>query len=118
MNKREIGTIYEQKACDLLLKEGYTIIERNFYSHHNEIDIIASKDGRIVFIEVKYRATSSYGYPHDAITPSKIRSIIKSAKYYLYSHGYREDTPVSFDCILISGEEIIHIKNAFDCDGR
>lgn len=115
MNKRNIGNNYEDIACQYLSNNGYTIIERNFYSHHNEIDIIASKDGVLSFIEVKYRKTSRYGYPHDAISKTKIKSIITSAKYYLYSHNYSFDIPISFDCILILGNDISHIQNAFTC---
>ena len=30
MNKRQLGTTYEDKACEYLEQKGYKIIERNF----------------------------------------------------------------------------------------
>lgn len=114
-NKRKLGSEFEDKACLFLENQGYTILERNYFNYHNEIDIIAKKDNTISFIEVKYRSSSKYGFPHDAITKKKMKSIISAAKYYLYSQGYGFDIAISFDCILILENEITHIKNAFDC---
>ena len=53
-NKRTIGADKEQLAAEYLIDNGYTVLERNFRSRTGEIDIIASKDNYLVFIEVKY----------------------------------------------------------------
>lgn len=113
MNKRTVGNEYEEIACNYLENNGYLILERNYYNFHKEIDIIAKMDNIICFVEVKYRADTRFGYPGEAVTLRKQKNIINSARYYLYSHGYSEETPVSFDCILILGNEITLIKNAF-----
>ena len=53
MNKREIGSVYEQKAVEYLEEHGYIIVGQNYFCRYGEIDIIAKKDDVLVFVEVK-----------------------------------------------------------------
>ena len=113
MNKRFIGTVYEKIAADTLAKNGYKIIEFNYRCRIGEIDIIA-KDGKyLCFVEVKYRTSSSYGNPLEAITKSKVKTIINVARNYLKFKGYSENIPIRFDAIAIMGDDVKLIKNAF-----
>ena len=110
MHKRAIGNKAEGKAVAFLEKEGYEIIQRNYYSRFGEIDIIARNGSVLVFIEVKYRKDNSYGSPLEAISSYKVKSICKTARYYLKSN----DIEARFDVISIVGNDIEHIHNAFD----
>ena len=113
MNKRFIGTVYEKLAADILTKNGYKIIEFNYRCRIGEIDIIA-KDGKyLCFIEVKYRTNDSHGNPLEAITKSKVKTIINVARTYLKHKGYSENIPIRFDAIAIMGDDVKLIKNAF-----
>ena len=78
LNKRELGSEYETRACKFLEDKGYSIIERNFYSKHNEIDIIARDKEYLVFIEVKYRRDNTKGTPLDAVNYSKRKNILEN----------------------------------------
>lgn len=49
-NNRQIGSKYEQLAADYLKKQGYCIVERNYYTPYGEIDIIAQQDEVLVFV--------------------------------------------------------------------
>lgn len=80
------GRFGEDFACVFLQKKGYKIIERNFRSKFGEIDIITIKYNVIVFVEVKARWNLNYGYPEEAVTPSKLWKIKKTAEYYLMLH--------------------------------
>jgi putative endonuclease len=83
------GKLGEKLAVKLLQKKGLKILEKNFRSKVGEIDIIAlesSKEPTLVFIEVKARWTKEYGPPEEAVTPRKIRSIIKTGQYYSHLH--------------------------------
>ena len=53
MNKRQLGTDYEERACDFLSGLGYEILCRNYRNKKGEIDIIAKDEGVLVFVEVK-----------------------------------------------------------------
>ena len=48
-----------------------------------EIDIIAIKDGILHFVEVKTRNGDQYGYPSEAVTPTKQLRIKRAAEQYL-----------------------------------
>lgn len=112
-NKREIGANYEKIAGEYLKKQGYQIVEYNFYSRFGEIDIIAKHQGYLVFVEVKYRENDKSGHPFEAVSVSKQRTISKCAFYYLQRYGL-QDVPVRFDVVGILGDEIQVIQNAFD----
>ncbi len=55
--KRILGDLGEDLACKFLLKKDFVIIERNYLRKWGEIDIIAKKNAKIHFIEVKKRFT-------------------------------------------------------------
>lgn len=114
MNNRAVGTEYEGKASGYLEKNGYRILERNFRCKIGEIDLIGRNDGYLCFIEVKYRSSSSKGFPAEAITPSKIRRITRTAQYYMLLHKLPIETPCRFDAVVILENELSLIKNAFD----
>lgn len=114
-NNRAIGGTYEQYAANYLEKAGYRIVAFNYRVRQAEIDIIAYDQDCLVFIEVKYRKNLMSGHPLEAITQNKILKICRAAIAYMQSHGISVDgTPIRFDVIGILGDEISHIKNAFD----
>lgn len=112
-NKRRVGAVYEEKAAEYLRGKGYQIINKNFRCRMGEIDIIARQNTILVFVEVKYRKTASFGYPEEAVSFSKQRTIRKVAEYFLTKEHLSPDTECRFDVIAILGEEIRHIENAF-----
>jgi putative endonuclease len=114
MNKRAVGTQFEQEAADHLKKNGYQLLAKNFRCKIGEIDLIAKSEGYLCFIEVKYRSDISKGYPAEAINFNKIRRITRTAEFYMLSHKIPQDTPCRFDAVLILDNEITLIKNAFD----
>ena len=113
LNKRQIGTEYEQKAVALLLEKGYKILEMNYRNRMGEIDIIAKQGEYLCFVEVKFRTDNTFGSPLEAVDAKKQKQIRKVAKYYLMSHGKNEWTPCRFDVIAYEGKEITHLENAF-----
>lgn len=113
-NNRELGTKYEKIAQNYLEKKGYTILNINFrFKNIGEIDIVAKDGDYIVFCEVKYRKNTTHGYPYEAVNAAKIKKIRLTAKYYLASMHYSDNTYVRFDVISILNNKIEHIKDAF-----
>lgn len=113
MNKRQVGSDYEQRAAKYLKEKGMSILEMNYRNRGGEIDIIAKDGEYICFIEVKYRTTSQYGSPLEAVNFRKQQQIRKVALYYLMRQGLSEWTPCRFDVIAFEGEELMHLENAF-----
>ncbi len=84
--KRKLGDFGEKAAAKYLKKNGYKILERNYAPIDHEIDIIASKENMIAFVEVKTRTigneSSIEPRPASSVTREKQQSIIKAAKFY------------------------------------
>ena len=78
-----IGNAGEDFAAKTLEDMGFQIYERNYRTRMGEIDIIASKDGVLHFIEVKTRTSDEFGYPADAVTEAKQQTIRYSAECYM-----------------------------------
>ena len=112
-NRRSVGTEQETKVQEYLQTQEYEIVARNFYTKHGEIDIIAKKDGYLVFVEVKYRADERFGAPEEAVDFRKQKKIIAAAQYYMYKNKIPFDTPCRFDVAGVRGDEIRITENAF-----
>ncbi len=106
------GDIGENKAVKYLTDKGYEILETNYKNKLGEIDIIAKDDTRIVFVEVKARATAKYGYPREAVNEYKQRKIRMVAESYLKSKRLL-NSYIRFDVIEILAENITHLIAAF-----
>ena len=111
--KKQTGKIGEDLACIYLENKGYKIIERNFLCRQGEIDIIAQDKNEKVFIEVKTRTNTNYGYPVDAVTNKKQKHMVKATEYYIYKN-FIKDEYIRLDVIevyLYEGTyKINHIK--------
>lgn len=115
-NKRKIGGTNEQRAKEYLESIGYQIIECNYFTRVGEIDIVAKEDNYLVFVEVKSRSNLGKGYPEEAVQIRKMKSMIKTANYYLLRHGLSFDTPCRFDVVSILEDNITVYKDAFQLD--
>ena len=83
----DTGNRAESVVAQWLDTAGYEILERNWKTRFCEIDIIALKDGRLYFVEVKHRASPQQGGGIAAITPRKLRQMRFAATLYLSRHG-------------------------------
>ena len=111
------GNYGEDAAVRYLTRKGLSVLCRNFLCRHGEIDIIAKDGETIVFAEVKYRQSTTYGLPGQAVNRKKQQHIIKSALYYLqqnrlFDHNVRFDV---IEVLKIDGKTWIRQnENAFD----
>ena len=111
---KEIGRKGESIAVDYLIRKGYTIIEKNYSYRRFEIDIIAKQKNTIVFVEVKTRQTSSFGFPEESVDNRKIKHILNCADHYIYQIQWTGN--IRFDIISILFKpslSIEHIEDAF-----
>lgn len=111
-HKKLLGRAGEVKAEEFLRSQGYEILERNFKTRIGEIDLIAEKDGTIVFVEVKTRSTEAFGTPAEAVGVNKRKKYALVASEYLVKHK-KTDAPCRFDVIEIENDAINHITDAF-----
>jgi putative endonuclease len=95
----ELGRLGEDMACRFLWKRGFRILERNFEGPRGEIDIIAEKNGRIRFVEVKTRSSDSLGAPEERVDKKKEAMLRETAQAYL--ERFRDAPPAGaqFDVV-------------------
>lgn len=118
MNIRQLfGKKNETLAIACLKKKGYRIIDKNVRNTLGEIDIIASLNETIVFVEVKSRSSLAFGSPKTAVNRNKQRRISKVALLWMKKNNLL-GTSARFDVVSIVSTtlktEIEIVKNAFD----
>lgn len=74
----------EKLGAGYLQLAGYLIMEKNWRYSHWEVDIIASKNNTLHFIEIKTRKSKIFGYPEEKVGKKKIENLINAAEQYLY----------------------------------
>jgi len=110
MNKRKKGRYYESVALKYLEAKGLTFLERNVVGTHGEIDLIFLEGDTIVFVEVKYRSTGSYGSGIEAVDKRKAKRIYLTALEYMERKKLSEQE-ARFDLISFQGEELEWTRN-------
>ncbi len=104
---RAKGNIAEDKATIYLEENGYFVLERNFYSRFGEIDIIATKENVLHFIEVK--SGESFELAIQNITPRKLSRLIKTANIYLKKSSL--DIDFMLDALMVTPQNIELVEN-------
>ena len=106
--KQQIGKLGEDLACRFLIKNGFEIIERNYWQKCGEIDIIAKRANIIHFVEVKSVScentndVSDRGYrPEDNLHSWKLERLSKAIQVYLIEKGVSNETDWQFDVITV-----------------
>ena len=112
MTNKIIGKYGEEIAKNFLIKNKFEILKMNYrYSRVAEIDIIATKNNILHFIEVKTRRQEFFGSPLEAITPNKLKQIYSCALQYM-SNSKKRYKKYQIDAIgiVLNGKEIKKIN--------
>ncbi|WP_207426552.1 YraN family protein [Pedobacter sp. SYSU D00535] len=112
----QLGIKGERLAKEYLEAAGYEILDENWCHGKAEVDLIAYRDRRIVFVEVKTRSSTNFGEPEDFVTEAKQKNLQKAAEEYIYVMNFKGE--IRFDIISIIfnkvGEhKLHHIEDAF-----
>lgn len=110
----EIGKIGENITASFLMKQGFTVLERNYRVTQGELDIIAQKDEILRFIEVKsvkVRDVSQLDKliirPEDNLTDAKWRKLLIAIEFYKNHRNVSYETRYQIDlaCVYIDTEK-------------
>lgn len=69
--KDELGRAGEARAARHLEAQGYDVVDRNWRGLGGEIDLVATRAGEVVVVEVKTRRSEAYGHPFEAVDARK-----------------------------------------------
>ncbi|MEO5783415.1 MAG: YraN family protein [Ginsengibacter sp.] len=97
------GNLGEEMATKYLQDKAYSILHRNWRHKNWEIDIIASKNSTLHFIEVKTRHTTTFGYPEDDVSKKKIKNLMGAAEEFLLLNP--DWKLIQFDILSITMEK-------------
>ena len=119
MSTKQDGDWGEALVTEYLSERGCRIVEREWRCRFGEIDLIAEKDGMLLFVEVKLRTNLQYGMPREYVTAKKQEKLRAAALLYLSMHGL--DAPARFDVAEVYTDahhsarstRIEYIENAF-----
>lgn len=114
--KQDIGAQGEEMAVKYLEENQFKILHRNWRFKNHEVDLIALKNNKLHFVEVKTRTGLQFGYPEESISNRKMNSLKKAAVAFLEMHT--EHSQLQFDVIAIilyryKPAEIICIADVF-----
>ncbi|MET0517255.1 MAG: YraN family protein [Burkholderiaceae bacterium] len=119
--KNLVGAQAEDRALRYLQRQGLVLLERNYRvaagpgARAGEVDLILrARDGTVVFVEVRARASFSHGGAAASVTPTKQRRLIYAAQHYLLRQA--TPPPCRFDVLALDGDAIDWLQAAFDAD--
>ena len=112
----DLGNLAEELAASFLAEKGYKILVKNFRHQRGEIDIIAELNNQIIIVEVKARGSDIFMEPQEAVTKTKIKSLVMVADFFMKDRNLNQE--VRFDIIAVLPDEkgrlqITHLEDAF-----
>lgn len=118
--RQSLGQENESRACRYLKFKGLALITQNYRCYYGEIDLIMRDRDDIVFVEVRSRTRSDYGYASETINKTKQLKLIKTATHFLQSKRWLYKVNSRFDIVgmqyVDNTWKVEWIKNAFSVE--
>ena len=111
-----VGRQAEKLALDYLAEQKLLPVAQNFYCRGGEIDLIMLDSDCLTFIEVRYRASTSFTRASHTVDRHKRRKIVRTAAMFVANNHRFSTYTMRFDVVAIEGADkpkIRWIKDAF-----
>ncbi len=105
--KQKLGKRGEDAACDFLRRQGFVVVERNYWKPWGEIDIVARRGEELRLVEVKTVSREWVGEagddyePEDNLHPWKRQRLRRVIETYLLAHPALEELEWQVDAISV-----------------
>jgi len=113
---KQTGDAAEDRALAHLAAAGLKLVARNYRTPGRgggEIDLVMRDGaGTVVFVEVRKRASRSFGGAAASVSPLKQRRIIFAARHFLMR--LPQQPPCRFDVVSVEAGAIEWLRGAFD----
>ncbi|MHA3117113.1 YraN family protein [Acinetobacter sp. ANC 4635] len=106
-NSNAFGIWAEQLAQRYLQQQGFTLLVQGYYCRYGEIDLIMVNAEQLIFVEVKARASTTFGEASESISFNKQRKVIRTAEHFLLEHAEYQHFSCRFDVICIQAQQQI-----------
>jgi len=111
------GLHSESRTASWLESQGLYVLERNLLCRAGEIDIVARDGDALVFVEVRYRGSSSHGGAAASVNRRKQQRLLRAARYFLpvlvQRHFAGRMPPCRFDVVCEEAGRLQWIRHAF-----
>lgn len=106
----KIGLLGEEIACKFVKNKGYIVLTRNYRENWGEIDIVAEKDKKISFFEVKSVSCEIYDdvsgvtrdfRPEEKVSASKIKKMARIIQSYILDKKVSDETDWDFNVLCV-----------------
>lgn len=118
-NRQKVGKRGEDEACLYLIRQGHTVLDRNWRSGHLELDVVSLAGDGLHFVEVKSRTAPALADPEENVDARKRARLVRAARAYLQSRQRQrlDEMDIWFDVltVLFDNEKttINYYPNAF-----
>jgi putative endonuclease len=112
----ETGRSGERIAEEYLLSKGFAVLHRNWRAAHKEVDLITVEGSELVFVEIKTRGGTAYGFPEEAVTPAKQAHLRAAAEAFMERHPQYINARFDVVSIMLRNgaiEDLLHLRDAF-----
>ncbi len=79
----DTGKLGEELALHWIAENGYKLTNKNWRCGHWEIDIVATKNNKLHFFEVKTRRSAQFGFPEELVDKKKLHFFISAGTEYI-----------------------------------
>lgn len=117
-----VGDAAEDRALAWLQRQGLKLVQRHYrvargpHARGGEIDLVMrDRDGTLVFVEVRARASRAQGGAAASVGVAKRRALVFAAQHYLLR--WPSPPACRFDVVAIDGERLEWLPAAFDASG-
>lgn len=122
---KEIGDLGERVACEYLSRNGFSIVERNYWKKYGELDIVAKRGNTLHFIEVKtvsyetkrdleWAVTHETWRPEELVHNFKLKQIHKTLQVWLSERAYGGDWQIAVAAVRLVPRETFATVNLLE----
>ena len=112
------GRWAEDLALTHLQRRGLQLLARNYRCRAGEADLVMREAGSVVFVEVRFRASSRFGSPKATVDWRKQQRLARVAGCFLRGHRQFASCPIRFDVVSVTKPNyrahLEWIRNAFE----
>jgi putative endonuclease len=117
-DKKRLGDKGEIFAIELLKRNGYRVIAKNYREKFGEIDLIAldsssgtESEPTLVFIEVKTRTSDRFGCPEESVSKWKLRRIKKAGQSFIKQNPHLPvKQRIDVVALIVEGNTVVYSK--------
>ena len=104
------GAAAERRARRYYRLRGYRVLAVNARAGGNELDVVLRRGPRLVFCEVKAKASGRFGDPLEMVGPEKRRRLRRAAEGWLAAHPELAGLEASFEIMAFRGRAVERLR--------